>query len=146
MGRSRRGQHLPGEEAWLVGEHRATGERKYYLSNLPPDAPLETLAALIKARWICEQMHQQMKDELGLATSRAGAGVACTTTPSCASSPSPSSSTCGSGGKSAATPPEPGPPPSPSLPAIRRRIVAALTRVLLRCPHCRQRFDHHLRL
>ena len=60
------GQHLPGEEAWLVGEHRATGERKYYLANLPADAPLETLAALIKARWVCEQMHQQMKDELGL--------------------------------------------------------------------------------
>ena len=61
-----RGQHLPGEEAWLVGEHRATGERKYYLANLPADAPLEVLAALIKARWVCEQMHQQMKDELGL--------------------------------------------------------------------------------
>jgi SRSO17 transposase len=61
-----RGQHLPGDEAWLVGEHRASGERKYYLSNLPPDAPLERLAALIKARWVCEQMHQQMKGELGL--------------------------------------------------------------------------------
>jgi SRSO17 transposase len=60
------GQHLPGEEAWLIGEHRATGERKYYLSNLPAEASLETLAALIKARWVCEQMHQQMKDELGL--------------------------------------------------------------------------------
>jgi SRSO17 transposase len=60
------GRHLPGEEAWLVGEHRASGERKYYLSNLPPDASLETLAALIKARWICEQVHQQLKDELGL--------------------------------------------------------------------------------
>jgi SRSO17 transposase len=61
-----RGQHLPGEEAWLVGEHRASGERKYYLSNLPPDTPLERLAALIKARWVCEQMHQQLKGELGL--------------------------------------------------------------------------------
>jgi SRSO17 transposase len=61
-----RGRHLPGEEAWLVGEHRATGERKYYLSNLPPDATLERLAALIKARWVCEQVHQQLKDELGL--------------------------------------------------------------------------------
>jgi SRSO17 transposase len=61
-----RGRHLPGAEAWLVGEHRASGERKYYLSNLPPDAPLERLAALIKARWVCEQVHQQLKDELGL--------------------------------------------------------------------------------
>jgi SRSO17 transposase len=60
------GRHLPGEEAWLVGEHRASGERKYYLSNLPPDATLERLAALIKARWVCEQLHQQLKDELGL--------------------------------------------------------------------------------
>jgi SRSO17 transposase len=60
------GRHLPGEEAWLVGEHRAGGERKYYLSNLPADVPLEALAALIKARWVCEQMHQQLKDELGL--------------------------------------------------------------------------------
>src|SRR3712207_9016886 len=25
-----------------------------------------SLVALIKARWVCEQMHQQMKDELGL--------------------------------------------------------------------------------
>jgi SRSO17 transposase len=60
------GRRLPGDEAWLVGEHRASGERKYYLSNLPADAPLETLAALIKARWVCEQVHQQLKDELGL--------------------------------------------------------------------------------
>jgi SRSO17 transposase len=60
------GRHLPGGEAWLVGEHRASGERKYYLSNLPPDATLETLAALTKARWVCEQLHQQLKDELGL--------------------------------------------------------------------------------
>ena len=61
-----RGRHLPGEEAWLVGEHRATGERKYYLSNLPPETPLEVLAGLIKARWVCEQAHQQLKGELGL--------------------------------------------------------------------------------
>jgi SRSO17 transposase len=60
------GRHLPGGEAWLVGEHRASGERKYYLSNLPADASLEALAALIKARWVCEQLHQQLKDELGL--------------------------------------------------------------------------------
>jgi SRSO17 transposase len=60
------GQHLPGEEAWLVGEHRTSGERKYYLSNLPAETPLEVLAAVIKARWACEQLHQQLKDELGL--------------------------------------------------------------------------------
>jgi SRSO17 transposase len=62
----RRGQHLPGDEVWLVCEHRSTGERKYHLANLPADTPLERLAALLKARWSCEQAHQQMKDELGL--------------------------------------------------------------------------------
>jgi SRSO17 transposase len=59
-------QHLPGDEVWLVGEHRTSGERKYYLCNLPPDAKLKPLAALIKARWVCEQAHQQLKEELGL--------------------------------------------------------------------------------
>jgi len=43
------GRHLPGGEAWLVGERRATGERKCYLSDLPPDATLEALAALREA-------------------------------------------------------------------------------------------------
>ena len=59
-------QHMPGEEAWLVGERRASGERKYYLSNLTADASLKTLATTIKARWVCEQAHQQLKEELGL--------------------------------------------------------------------------------
>jgi SRSO17 transposase len=59
-------QHLPGEAAWLIGEHRLSGERKYYLSNLPADTDLAILAATIKARWVCEQAHQQMKEELGL--------------------------------------------------------------------------------
>ena len=59
-------QHLPGEEAWLIGEHRSNGDRKYYLSNLPADTSLTRLAGAIKARWICEQAHQQLKEELGL--------------------------------------------------------------------------------
>jgi SRSO17 transposase len=61
-----RGQHLPGDEVWLVCERRSGGERKYYLTDHPDGAPLEALAALIKARWVCEQAHQQLKGELGL--------------------------------------------------------------------------------
>ena len=68
------GQHMPGEEVWLVGERRADGERKYYLSNLPADTTLKTLAATIKARWICEQAHQQLKEELGLDHFEGGPG------------------------------------------------------------------------
>jgi SRSO17 transposase len=59
-------QCMPGDEVWLVGERRSTGEQKYYVSNLPADATLKMLAAAIKARWICEQAHQQLKEELGL--------------------------------------------------------------------------------
>ena len=58
--------HLPGEAAWLVGERRASGERKYYLTNHTPNATHRQLATAIKARWVCEQAHQQLKEELGL--------------------------------------------------------------------------------
>lgn len=74
-------QYLPGEEVWLVGEHRSTGERKYYLSNLPPDTPLRKLAGAIKACWVCEQAHQQLKEELALITSRVDHGRDFTDTP-----------------------------------------------------------------
>ena len=56
----------PGDEAWLIGEHRASGEQIYYLANLPAATDLRILAATIKGRWICEQAHQQLKEELGL--------------------------------------------------------------------------------
>jgi SRSO17 transposase len=59
-------QHMPGDEVWLVGERRASGEQKYYLANLSADAKLKALAAAVKARWVCEQAHQQLKEELGL--------------------------------------------------------------------------------
>ena len=47
-------------------EHRTTGKRKFHLASHPADASLEQLAASIKARWSCEQAHQQLKEELGL--------------------------------------------------------------------------------
>jgi len=62
----RNNQHMPGEEVWLVGERRSSGERKFYLSNVPAEVSLKRLASAIKARWVCEQAHQQMKEELGL--------------------------------------------------------------------------------
>src|SRR5258705_13398054 len=57
---------MPGDEVWILGERRSSGEQKYYISNLPADVSLKTLAAAVKARWICEQAHQQLKEELGL--------------------------------------------------------------------------------
>ena len=64
--RDNRMQCMPGDEVWLVGERRPNGEQKYYVSNLPADTSLRKLAATIKARWVCEQAHQQLKEELGL--------------------------------------------------------------------------------
>src|SRR3954463_5094159 len=60
------GTRLPGEELWLIGEWRDSSEKKYYLSNLPQRISLRRLAATVKARWSCEQVHQQLKQELGL--------------------------------------------------------------------------------
>jgi len=59
-------RHLPGAEVWLVGEWRSSGERKYHLSNLPPGTSRRALVGAIKARWVCEQAHLQLKEELGL--------------------------------------------------------------------------------
>ena len=65
--RMSRAQHLPGdEEVWLVAERRAKGEIRYHLSNLAAGTALRELASVIKSRWVCEQPHQQMKQELGL--------------------------------------------------------------------------------
>jgi SRSO17 transposase len=60
------GIHLPGDPAWLVCERLSDGERKFYLVNLPGSASAKKIVATIKARWACEQMHQQAKEELGL--------------------------------------------------------------------------------
>src|SRR5690348_16454343 len=59
------GRHVPGSAVWLVCERRSN-ERKYYVTNHPADTPLTVLVAAIKGRWVCEQGHQQMKEELGL--------------------------------------------------------------------------------
>ena len=60
------GMHLPGEPAWLVCELLSNGDRKYYLANLPASSSRKKIVGTIKARWACEQGHQQMKEELGL--------------------------------------------------------------------------------
>ena len=59
-------QHMAGNEAWLIGEHRASGERKCYLSNLPTDTPIKALASTIQGALGCEQAHQKLKEKLGL--------------------------------------------------------------------------------
>lgn len=120
-------QHMPGEEAWLVGEHRSNGERKYYLSNLPADTPIRDLAGAIKARWICEQAHQQLKEELGLDhfEGRSWTGLhrhALMTMMAYAFLQTRRLAQAGRKKRVS------GPPPQPSLPAIRQAILDRLSR------------------
>ena len=65
-GKASRGEVLPGREVWLVCEQREN-ERKYYVTNHEEGAEtMRRIVSAIKARWSCEQAHQQLKEELGL--------------------------------------------------------------------------------
>ena len=129
-------QHMPGAEAWLIGERRSNGERKYYLSNLPLDTSLRTLARTIKARWICEQAHQQVKEELGLDhfEGRSWIGLhrhALMTMIAYAFLQSRRLDEAGGEKKVV------GPPPQPSLPAVRQAILDVLMHTApAPCPNC----------
>ena len=131
-------QHLPGHEAWLIGEHRTSGEKKYYLANLPAATNLRSLAATIKARWICEQTHQQLKEELGLDhfEGRSWLGLHRHTLMTMLAFAFLQYRRLKKArwGKKIN-----GPPPQPSLPAVRHAIVALIARLPpKRCPHCRK--------
>jgi SRSO17 transposase len=109
-----------------------------YLANLPAATNLRTLAATIKARWICEQAHQQLKEELGLDhfEGRSWQGLhrhALMTMLAFAFLQYRRLKTA-RGEKRID-----GPPPQPSLPAVRHAIVALIARPPpQRCPHCRK--------
>jgi SRSO17 transposase len=130
-------QHLPGDEAWLIGEQRMSGEKKYYLANLPAGTALRTLAATIKARWICEQAHQQLKEELGLDhfEGRSWQGLhrhALMTMIAYAFLQHRRLTTARREKRIN------GPPPQPSLPAARHAIVALIMRPPQQCPFCKK--------
>src|SRR5215813_13989982 len=132
-------QHLPGDEAWLIGEHRASGEKKYYLANLPAATDLRTLAATIKARWICEQAHQQLKEELGLDhfEGRSWQGLHRHALMTMIPYAFLQHRRLAQAGRKKRIH---GPPPQPSLPAVRHAIVDLILRPpSQRCPYCRRR-------
>ena len=130
-------QHLPGDEAWLIGEQRLSGEKKYYLADLPAEMDLRNLAATIKARWICEQAHQQLKEELGLdhfeGRSWQGLHRHVLMTMIAYAFLQHRRLTKVRRGKRIN-----GPPPQPTLPAVRHAIVRLIIQPNpRRCPHCR---------
>jgi len=137
-------QAMPGDaEVWLIGERRATGARKYYASNLPAEANLKALAAAVKARWICEQAHQQLKEELGLDhfEGRSWTGIhrhALMTMIAHAFLQSRRLKAAGRKKRS------PRPPPQPTMPAVRQAILDAFARPPpRRCPHCERLIAEH---
>jgi len=128
-------QHMPGEEAWLVSEHRLNGKRKYYLSNLPADTPIKDLAGAIKARWICEQAHQQLKEELGLDhfEGRSWTGLHRHALMTMMAYVFLQTRRLAQAGRKKTL----APPPQPSLPAVRQATLDRLSRSPPRhCPHC----------
>ena len=132
-------QHLPGDEAWLIGEQRASGEKKYYLANLPASTDLRTLAATIKARWICEQAHQQLKEELGLDhfEGRSWQGLHRHALMTMIAYAFLQHRRLAYAGRKKRIN---GPPPQPTMPAIRHAIVDLILRPppAQGCPHCRK--------
>src|SRR3712207_7207249 len=55
------GQHLPGEEVGLVGEHRTTGERKYYLANHPARSEEHTSELQSRQYLVCRLLLEKKK-------------------------------------------------------------------------------------
>jgi SRSO17 transposase len=68
-------QCMPGDEVWLVGERRSTGEQKYYVSNLPADASLKTLAATIKPDGFASRRISSSKKSSASTTSKEDPGL-----------------------------------------------------------------------
>ena len=60
------GTELP--VCWLLAEwpHGTPAPSDFWLSNLPPETPIERLAALAKLRWRVERDYRELKDALGL--------------------------------------------------------------------------------
>ena len=131
-------ERMPGDEVWIpwASDDRAES-RSTHISNLPADVSLKTLAAAVKARWICEQAHQQLKEELGLdhfeGRSWAGLHRAAPFDDDDRLCLPPIPPPHRSGTEKRVS----GPPPQPSMPAIRQAILDLFVRPPpLRCTHC----------
>ena len=106
-----------------------------------PSASLKTLAAAIKARWVCEQAHQQLKEELGLDhfEGRSWHGLHRHALMTMIAYAYLQARRLAQAGRKKRIN---GPPPQPSLPAVRHAIVELIVRPRpQRCPHCRRQIS-----
>ena len=56
----------PKSEIWIYIRKHEDGAIKYFISNLPPDTPVQELDRLATARWSIEQCFQECKSYLGM--------------------------------------------------------------------------------
>jgi hypothetical protein len=108
-------------------------------------AKLRTLAATIKARWICEQAHQQLKEELGFDhfEGRSWQGLHRHALMSMIAYAFLQHRRLAQAGRKKTIN---GPPPQPSLPAVRQAIVDLIVQLRpQRCPYCRRQIGEKQR-
>src|SRR3954462_14504681 len=64
---TRHRDHLDPEEWLIVQDAEAAKDRRFWLSTLPVDTPLEDLVRHVKGRYRVEQDYRELKQEVGLA-------------------------------------------------------------------------------
>src|SRR3954449_630874 len=64
---TQRRDHLDPEEWLIVQDAEAAKDRRFWLSSLPADTPLEVLVRHVKGRYRVEQDYRELKQEVGLA-------------------------------------------------------------------------------
>jgi SRSO17 transposase len=64
---TQRRDHLDPEEWLIVQDAEAAKDRRFWLSSLPADTPLEDLVRHVKGRYRVEQDYRELKQEVGLA-------------------------------------------------------------------------------
>jgi SRSO17 transposase len=64
---TQRRDHLDPEEWLIVQDAEAAKDRRFWLSTLPADTPLEDLVRHVKGRYRVEQDYRELKQEVGLA-------------------------------------------------------------------------------
>jgi SRSO17 transposase len=64
---TRHRDHLDAEEWLIVQDAEAPGNRRFWLSSLPADTPIEDLVRHAKGRYRVEQDYRELKQEIGLA-------------------------------------------------------------------------------
>jgi SRSO17 transposase len=131
-------QHLPGEEAWLIGEHRMSGEKKYYLANLPAKTDLRTLATTIKGAMDLRAGSPAAERRTGLDhfEGRSWQGLHRHALMSMIAYAFLQHRRLTTARREKRIN---GPPPQPTLPAVRHAILELIARLPpRRCPHCRK--------